>query len=298
MDESQATGAIAAGTNGGQPSEGLLGLPIDEKTVSLIQEYAIPVLGAIVLLVVGWIVAKWVSHITRKGLTRAKVDETLVKFFANLSKWAVLIFVLLACFKIVGVELVAFVGVIAASAFAIGLAFQGSLSNFAAGVMLLVFRPFRVGDFVSVAGQTGKIDEIGLFTTTMDTPDNRRLILPNGSIFGATIENITHHKIRRVDVAVGTEYSADLDQTRAVLLEAARAVPGQVADKEPAVMLSELGGSSVDWSVRVWVATSDYWPTRDALTKSVKVHLDGAGIGIPFPQMDVHMETATVPAGA
>jgi small conductance mechanosensitive channel len=287
MDEPATPPPAADGTSGG-----LFGLPLDDNVVTLIEQYAVPVLGAIILLIVGWIVAKWVSRMTRKALTKARVDETLVKFFGNLAKWAVLIFVLLACFKLVGVELIAFVGVIAASAFAIGLAFQGSLSNFAAGVMLLVFRPFKVGDVVSVAGETGKVDEVGLFTTTMDTADNRRLILPNGAIFGATIENITHHKIRRVDVAVGTDYSADLDQTREVLLRAALAVPDQVPDKEPAIVLSELGGSSVDWSVRVWAATSNYWPTRDALTKSVKVHLDNAGIGIPFPQMDVHMPAA------
>jgi small conductance mechanosensitive channel len=293
MEESAANTAAAGGAD-----HGFLGLPIDEKTVNLIQEYAVPILGAIVLLIVGWIVAKWVGHLTRKGLTKAKVEQTLVKFFGNLAKWAVLIFVFLACFRIVGVELVAFVGVIAASAFAIGLAFQGSLSNFAAGVMLLVFRPFRVGDFISVAGETGKVDEIGLFTTTMDTPDNRRLILPNGSIFGATIENITHHNTRRVDVAVGTDYGADLDQTREVLMTAARAVPDQAPDKEPAIVLSQLGGSSVDWSVRIWTATTNYWPARDALTRSVKVHLDNAKITIPFPQMDVHMEAAAVPTEA
>jgi small conductance mechanosensitive channel len=272
--------------------ESLGGIPPVEESLTYldyIEKYGVPFIGALVVLIVGWIVAKWVARATRKGLTKARVDETLVNFFGNLAKWAVLVFALLACFKLVGVELVAFVGVIAASAFAIGLAFQGSLSNFAAGVMLLVFRPFKVGDVVSVAGHTGKVDEIELFTTTMDTPDNRRLILPNGSIFGSAIENITHHSIRRVDVAVGTDYSADLDQTREILMKAAVAIPDQVPEKEPAVVLGELGASSVDWSVRVWVETSNYWPTKDALTRSVKHALDEANIGIPFPQMDVHM---------
>jgi small conductance mechanosensitive channel len=269
------------------------------KTVTpLITQYGVRIIGAILVLFVGWIVAKWAGRVTRKGLSKARVDETLVKFFGNLAKWAVLIFVLLACFKLVGVELVAFVGVIAASAFAIGLAFQGSLSNFSAGVMLLVFRPFKVGDVVNVAGETGKVDEIGLFTTTMDTPDNRRLILPNGAIFGAVIENITHHATRRVDVAVGTDYTADLDQTREVLLKAAVEIPNQVPDKEPAVVLGALGASSVDWSVRVWVDAANYWPTKDALTRSVKNALDDANISSPFPQMDVHMAEQGVPADA
>jgi small conductance mechanosensitive channel len=191
-----------------------------------------------------------------------------------------------------------FAAVIGASALAVGLAFQGSLSNFAAGVMLLVFRPFKVGDVVNVAGQTGKIDEIGLFTTTMDTADNRRLILPNGSVFGAVIENISYHDTRRLDVAVGSEYPADLDRTREVLLRAARSLPTVLADPEPAAVLLELGDSSINWSVRVWVNAADYWPTRDALTRAVKLALDEAGIGIPFPQMDVHLDAPVAGAAA
>ncbi|MHC4965338.1 MAG: mechanosensitive ion channel family protein [Planctomycetota bacterium] len=275
-------------------------IPVEESLTYLdyVEKYGVPFIGALLVLIVGWIVAKWVARATRKGLTKAKVDETLVKFFGNLAKWAVLVFALLACFKLVGVELVAFVGVIAASAFAIGLAFQGSLSNFAAGVMLLVFRPFKVGDVVSVAGHTGKVDEIELFTTTMDTPDNRRLILPNGSIFGSAIENITHHPIRRVDVAVGTDYSANLDQTREILLKAAVEIPNQASGKEPQVVLGDLGASSVDWQVRGRVETSNYWPTKEALTRSVKNALDEADIGIPFPHMDVHMAREAAPAEA
>jgi small conductance mechanosensitive channel len=255
----------------------------------LITEYGVKVIGVIVILIVAWAIAGWAGRATRRGLAKARIDETLVKFFGNIVKWMILLFAVLGCLQLAGVGITSFAAVIAASAFAIGLAFQGSLSNFSAGVMLLVFRPFKVGDVVSVAGQTGKIDEVGLFTTTMDTADNRRLILPNGAIFGSVIENVTHHPTRRVDVAVGTDYSADLDRTREILMKAAVAIPDQVPDKEPVVVLSELGGSSVDWSVRVWVETSNYWPTKDALTRSVKNALDEANISIPFPQMDVHM---------
>jgi small conductance mechanosensitive channel len=256
----------------------------------LITQYGVKVIGVLVVLIIGWIVAGWAGSAMLKGLRKAKIDETLSKFASKATKSLILLFVILGCLGVFGVNVTSFAAVLAASAFALGLAFQGSLSNFSAGVMLLVFRPFKVGDVVSVAGVTAKVDEIGLFTTTMDTPDNRRLILPNSAIFGATIENITHHPTRRVDVAVGTDYSADIDQTREVLMKAAQEIPDQIPGKDPQVALTGLGGSSVDWAVRVWVDAGNFWPTKEALTRSVKLALDNADIGIPFPQMDVHMD--------
>jgi small conductance mechanosensitive channel len=181
---------------------------------------------------------------------------------------------------------------LAAAGFAVGLALQGTLANFSAGVMLLIFRPFKAGDVIDVAGVKGKVQEISLFTTELDTPDNRRLIVPNGSIFGSTIENVTFHPIRRVDVAVGTDYPADLNATRKVLEDAAASVQPQADGKEPQVYLSELGDSSIAWSVRVWTSTEDYWGVKEELTQKVKDALDEAGIGIPYPQMDVHMDGA------
>lgn len=156
--------------------------------------------------------------------------------------------------------------------------------------MLLIFRPFKVGDVVSVSGVTGTVCEIDLFVTTFDTPDNRRIIVPNGSIFGSTIENISHHTTRRVDVAVGSDYGADIDTTREVLLQAAANVEHAHTDPPPSVVLSELGASSIDWTVRVWVDAANYWAVKDALTRAVKYALDQANIGIPFPQMDVHVQ--------
>ncbi len=256
----------------------------------LLAQYGVKVIGVIALLFVAWLVASWGSRSTLKGLRRARIDETLSKFAAKSVKWLILLFAILGCLGLFGVSVTSFAAVLAASAFAIGLAFQGTLSNFSAGVMLLVFRPFKIGDVISVAGHIGKVDEIALFTTTLDTADNRRLIIPNSSVFGSTIENVTYHSVRRVDVAVGTDYSADLDTTREVLTKAARQVPDQVPDREAQVVLSELGASSVDWSVRVWVETSNYWPTKEVLTRSVKKALDEAKISIPFPQMDVHMQ--------
>ena len=199
---------------------------------------------------------------------------------------------IIACLQVFGVDTTSFAAVLGAASLAVGLACQGSLSNVAAGVMLMVFRPFKVGDFIKCNGESGVVQSIELFSTEIDTPDNRRIILPNGKVFGATIENVTFHDIRRVDVAVGTAYGADLDATRDVLLKAASGVEGLIDDPEkvPAVVLAELGDSSINWSVRVWAKTTDYWPTRDAVTRACKLALDEAGISIPFPQMDVWMQ--------
>lgn len=255
-----------------------------------LQDFLMKVMGVIVLLFVAWVAASWLGRLARKAMLKARLDETLTKFFSKFIRWAVLILALLACLGVFGVETTSFAAVIGAAGLAIGLAFQGTLGNFAAGIMLLMFRPFKVGDIVNVAGQTGKVDEIELFTTTIDTPDNRRIIIPNGSVFGSVIENISHHSTRRVDVAVGSDYSADLDETRDILTRVATNVSGRLDDPEPAVVLLELGGSSIDWSVRVWCNSADFWGVKQALTRDVKNALDQAGIGIPFPQMDVHMD--------
>ncbi|HHH76719.1 MAG TPA: mechanosensitive ion channel, partial [Phycisphaerae bacterium] len=185
-----------------------------------------------------------------------------------------------------------FAAIIGGSFLAIGLAFSGTLGNLASGVMLLIFRPFKVDDVIKVGGEVGKVTGITLFSTEMDTVDNRRIIIPNGSVFGGKIENMTHHPIRRVDVSVGVEYPADVDQTRQVLIDGAAKVADVLADPEPAVVLIGLGDSSVDWQVRVWTNTENYWAVRDATTRAAKMSLDAAGIGIPFPQIDVHMQSS------
>ncbi len=261
-----------------------------KEIITLGTPYALRVIGVLVLIVVAWIVAGWTKRAINRTLTRAEFDLTLTRFFGNMSRWVVLLLAILAALGVFGVETTSFAAVIAAGGLAIGLAFQGTLSNFAAGIMLLIFRPFSVGNVVNVAGHTGSIFEIGLFTTAMDTPDNRRIILPNSAIFGSTIENISYHDTRRVDVSIGTDYSADIDRTRTRLKETAEAIEKRLDDKEVAIVLTGLGASSIDWSVRVWVNAADYWAVKDALTRDLKVALDGAGIGIPFPQMDLHLD--------
>lgn len=251
--------------------------------------YAVQAAGVVVLLFVAWVAAGWARRATRRGLERVGVDLTLTKFFGNLTRYIVLLAAGLTALSVFGIETTSFAAVLAAAGFAIGLAFSGTLSNFSSGVMLLTFRPFKVGDVVSVGGVTGKVNEIELFTTTLDTPDNRRLIVPNSSVFGSTIENVTYHPVRRVDVVVGTDYGADLACTRGVLEGIARR-HNAVGEKQPAVLLTDLGDSSINWQVRVWCGTEDYFGVKDALTHAVKDGLDAEGIGIPFPQRDVHID--------
>ena len=251
-----------------------------------------PLTKAIILVVAVLIISGWAKRFVSGVSRKAKVEETLARFFGNLTKYAIMILGGLAILSTFGVQTTSFAAVIAAAGFALGMALSGTLGNFASGVMLLIFRPFKVGDVVNAGGVTGKVDEIGMFSTTFDTPDNRRMIVPNGAIYGSNIENITHHSTRRVDVAVGTDYSADLDKTREVLTAAATAVEGRLSTQDPVIYLVELGDSSINWSVRVWSNTADYWAVRERLTRDVKVALDKADIGIPFPQRDVH-----VPAG-
>lgn len=261
-----------------------------QDLVQLWTDVGIPVVKALVLIVAVLLVSRWLAKVTTGVAMKARVETTLARFFGNLVRYAVLVLGALAILDTFGVKTTSFAAVIAAVGFSIGMATSGTLSNVSAGVMLLIFRPFKVGDVVSAGGITGKIEEIGLFATTFDTPDNRRIIVPNSSIFGSTIENVTFHRKRRVDVAVGTAYQADLDRTRDVLTVVAERVEGRIAEEAPVVYLNQLGGSSIDWSIRVWAKTEDYWAVRERLTRNVKVALDEAGIGIPFPQMDIHLQ--------
>ena len=252
--------------------------------------YGIRILGAIALIFTALIVAGTVKRMTIRSLNRIKFDATLTHFFGNLSKYVVLLLAGLACLSVFGVETTSFAAVIGAAGLAVGLGFQGTLSNFSAGVMLLIFRPFAIGNFVNIGGSTsGTVAELGLFSTHLDTPDNRRIIVPNGKIFGADIENVSHHGTRRCDIAVGTAYEADIDQTRQVLESVVASVAGGKKDPAPQVFLAELGASSIDWALRVWCDAPDYWNVRQALVRDTKIALDQAGIGIPYPQMDVRM---------
>ncbi len=265
---------------------------ISNGATALLIKVVIPASITLLLLIVAYFVAKFVSRIVAVAVCK-RVDQTLGKFAGKFTFYALLIIIGLTILQNAEVPVTGFAAVIAAAGFAIGLAFQGTLSNFASGILLLVFRPFKVGDIVNAAGVMGKVDEIDLFTTTLDTPDNRRLIVPNSSIAGSTIENVTYHKHRRVDVPVGVSYSASLDETRRVLTNCAEAMGAGVVAGEGRgyqIMLNNLGASSVDWTVRVWANSTDYFPMKEKLTAEIKRQLDANGLEIPFPQMQLHLK--------
>lgn len=252
--------------------------------------YGSRILFVILMMTLAWTLSSWASSFLRRAMTRVKFDETLTLFIARFVRWLILIMAGLMCLSYFGVETTSFAALIGAAGLAIGLAFQGTLSNFAAGSMLLIFRPYKVGDIVNLANYLGKVAEIELFTTAIDTFDNRRIILPNSSIFGAVIENITYHPVRRVDVNVGASYAADIDATRAALEQAVRGVALVVPDPPPAVVLVDLGSSSVNWQVRGWAKREQFNDAKQAITRAVKMGLDAAGISIPFPQLDIHLD--------
>lgn len=264
--------------------------------VQLASTWGIRVLGVLVALFFAFKFAGWARSGTAKALQRAEFDPTLTKFFSALARYAVLTAAVLSCLSIFGIETTSFAALIGAAGLAVGLAFQGSLSNFAAGIMLLVFRPFKVGDVVVAAGVTGVVQEIELFTTDFTALDNRRIIVPNAAIFSGTIENLTHHPTRRVDIALGTAYDADIDTARKVLEETVAKTADVLTDPAPQVLLSALGASSIDWKVRAWCKTEDYWNVWEALTRNCKYALDDAKIGIPFPQTELHLAPETAEA--
>lgn len=258
----------------------------------LFQDYGMPLVWALVIIVISFIIGKMASGMVQRAAGKAKVDLTLSRFFGKLVYYAILVLGFTFALSKFGIEMTSFAAILAAMGFAVGMAMSGTLGNFANGVMLLIFRPFDVGDVINAAGVTAKVNAIELFTTTLDTPDNRRIIVPNSSIYGGTIENITHHPERRCDVNVGCDYGADLDKTREVLEKAAESLDELMVKGEGRgyqVFLIDLGDSSVNWVVRFWTTGADFWVAKEKLTRAVKQHLDEAGIGIPFPQMDVHL---------
>lgn len=262
-----------------------------EKSGELFTRYGLPAVTIVVTLIAAYFLASFLARIAAAPL-RKHVDETLGRFVGKLVFYLIMVGGVLGVLQYFGIGVASFAAVIAAAGFAIGLAFQGTLSNFAAGVMLLVFRPFKVGDVINAAGITASVYEIDLFTTTFDTPDNRRIIVPNSAIAGGTIENISHHAERRVDVAVGVDYSANLKQAREALIAAAESLPDLLVQGEGRgyqVVLGELGDSAVHWTVRVWVKAENYFAAKEQLTAAVKEQLDASNIRIPFPQMDIHI---------
>ena len=254
-------------------------------------EYGLKILGAIIIFVVGKWLAKIISQITEKALIKAKIEKTLAKFVRNLTNIGLLIFVVIAALASLGVETTQFAVVIGAAGLAIGLALQGSLANFASGFLMIVFRPFKVGDFIEAAGIKGTVKEIQIFNTILSTPDNLRAIIPNAQITGGNIINYTVNGKRRVDLVIGISYEDDLRKAKKIIEDTLAADQRVLQDPAPTVAVSELADSSVNFVVRPWVPPADYWNVYFDTIENVKLALDKNGITIPFPQRDVHMIT-------
>lgn len=247
--------------------------------------------GALVLFVVGRWAVKLATRMISKAMKKAKVEPVLISFAENLAYIGLLTLVVIAALGMAGIPTASFAAVIAAAGLAIGLALQGSLSNFAAGVLMVIFRPIRTGDFVEVGGAAGSVQAVQIFNTILNSPDNVRIIVPNAQVMGGNIKNYTANGTRRVDMVVGVSYDDDLKKTREIIEKVIAADERILPDPAPTVAVSELADSSVNLVVRPWVKGADYWNVRFALTEEIKVALEAGGITIPFPQQDIHLKT-------
>jgi small conductance mechanosensitive channel len=254
--------------------------------------YGPKVIGALAIFIIGRIVIGFLVGIVKRLLTKSKTDETLVKFLTSLTRTALLAILFIVVLNQLGVQTTSFVAIIGAAGLAIGFALQGSLANFAAGVMLIIFKPFKAGDFVEAGGSTGIVEEVGIFSSIMRTVDNKKIIIPNGGITGGNIVNYSANETRRVDLVFGIGYGDDLKKAKQILVQILEADDRILPDPAPVVAVSELADSSVNFVVRPWVKSEDYWGVCWDLTEKVKLTFDAEGISIPFPQRDVHMHQA------
>ncbi len=260
-----------------------------DSTWSFVSNNYKPVVAAIIILVVGRMVAGWARRLTRKGLERGEIDPTLVPFVAKLVYYGVLAVVLIAALNRLGVATTSVVAIFGAAGLAVGLALQGTLSNFASGVMLLVFRPFDLGDYVEAGGTKGVVMEIGIFSTTLRSPDNIKITVPNSQVYGATISNYNGYENRRLDMVMGISYDDNVGTAIDTIQGIVAADDRVLADPEVVIAVSNLGDSSVDIVVRPWCMAQDYWNLKFDLNRQLKEGLEAAGCSIPYPQRDVHL---------
>jgi small conductance mechanosensitive channel len=255
----------------------------------LLTVYGLRVIAAVVIFIVGRWVAMGVANVIKRIMLKSKVDETLVYFVRNLSYIALLAFVVIAALNQLGIQTASFIAVLGAAGLAVGLALQGSLGNFAAGVLMIIFKPFKVGDFIEGAGVAGTVEQIEIFTTQLKTPDNKTIIIPNAKLTGDNITNFTIKGTRRVDFVFGIGYGDDIDKARAIIKEIIDQDERVMKEPEPVIVVSELGDSSVNFTVRAWTTVGDYWSFYFDTVENVKKQFDAQGVSIPFPQRDVHI---------
>ncbi len=251
-------------------------------------EYGLKLIGAIIIWIIGSWVIKKIKNLLKKAIARTEYDESLEHFISNLIVGMLKVILVIVILGQLGVETTSFAAILAAAGLAIGLALQGSLSNFAGGVLIMIFKPYRIGDFIEAQGEIGVVKEIEIFTTKLNTTDNKEVIIPNGTISNGNITNYTTEKTRRVDITMGVSYDADIKQTKDLLMKIMMEHPKVLKDPEPVVVLGELADSSVNFKMRPWSLTGDYWNVYFEIMETCKIELDKAGIEIPFPQMDIH----------
>jgi len=252
--------------------------------------YGLNVLGAIVILVVGIVLSGWAHRAVVRALGRfERFDATVRGFFASLARYTVIVLTVVAVLNQFGVQTTSLIAVLGAAGLAIGLALQGTLSSLAAGVMLLIFRPFKVGDYIEVDSQAGSVQALTLFVTNMNTPDNVKIVIPNSRIWGAAIRNFSANPTRRIDLTVGIAYEDDIGKALDALRQVVDADARVQSEPAPLLAVSGLADSSVNLLVRVWCASGDYWPLTFDLTRAVKEKLDAEGVTIPYPQRQIHM---------
>ena len=273
-----------------------LSIPSNIDIERLIDTYVLPwginIVMAIAIFVIGKFIVGVLVSLAKKVMTKAKVDNILINFIASIIKTVLLLFVVVAALDQLGVDTTSMIALIGAAGLAIGLALQGTLQNLASGVMLIIFRPFSDGDFIEAAGVSGVVEEIGIFSITMRTGDNREIIIPNGEIYGGTITNNSRRDTRRVDMVFGIGYDDDLLKAKEILNRILSEDERILADPAPTVAVGELADSSVNFNVRPWCKTSDYWGVYGDIHEKVKLTFDAEGISIPYPQMDVHQDKA------
>ena len=269
------------------------------EVLDMLQTTGFEFVKNLVVALVIFYVGRWIVGLIVRGLRaamhKADVDITLQSFVANLVRMALLVFVVIAALNQLGVQTASFIAVIGAAGLAIGLAMQGSLSNFASGVLIVVFRPYKVGDWIEGGGISGAVESVQILTTILKTGDNKRVIVPNSQIMGSTITNYSANETRRVDLVIGVSYDDDIDKVRREI-EAVIAADDRILDEPaPLIAVSELADSSVNFAVRPWVNTPDYWGVYFGLTEAIKKRFDEAGISIPYPQQDVYIHNAPAP---
>jgi len=260
-----------------------------ENLVTLVSTWGLRLAGAIAVLVIGRIACGAARKAVRRGLEARRVDASLVPFISNLIYFVLLAALVIAVLGLFGIETTSLVAVLGTAGLAVGLALQGTLANFSSGVMLLLFRPFQVGDYIEAGGSAGSVAEIGVFSTVLNTPDNVKIIVPNSGIFGSTIKNFSANDTRRNDIVLGISYDDDIADAIGVVNSVLSKDSRILAEPEPIVAVSELGDSSVNLVVRPWCRKEDYWGLRFDLVRRLKEELEQGGCSIPYPQRDVHL---------